>query len=288
MKVDVVVPYHLKDSDVLHWTVWGIRNFIDVADIIVVTSQSARPKVEDLGVTFLDENTIVDEISTEMRSSWRWGWYFQQVLKFAMACHVETQYYLVVDADTVFLRPVSFFDNAQRPLYATSNEYNRPYFDVFESFLGFRPNREYSFIANHMVFKRQIVMELMNCLDADEPWHNRILALTEPQPPWNSLSQFSEYETYGHFIKERHPEELQLRPLSWDTTGIEPTSWLLALLGRYFDFFSFHDYMRSNALFSLDMVRAYKKLAQQILQARKGIENTALSEHEEGRIPCRQ
>ena len=127
MKVDTVVPFHSKDRDLLPWCIRGIRDHLDVARILVVANQASRQDVERVGAVFLDEDSVVEGLTASFLPSQRWGWYFQQILKLGMADKVNTDYYLVVDADTVFLREVTFFNSNGKPLYATSTEYYQTY-----------------------------------------------------------------------------------------------------------------------------------------------------------------
>jgi hypothetical protein len=241
MKVDAVVTFHSKDRELLPWCIRGIRNHLEVARILVVASRGSRQDVERTDAIFVDEDSVVESLTASFHPSQRWGWYFQQILKLGMADRVDTDYYLVVDADTVFLRRVTFFNDDGKPLYATSTEYCQAYFDVFEHLLGFIANREYSFITNHMVFHRDIVKEMRSSFRGAVPWYMCIVKYVEPQAPWYSEAQFSEYETYGHYIKAFHPDELNVRPLRWRTVDCLPTEGLRKKFAKLYDFCTFHE-----------------------------------------------
>ncbi|MBI4525300.1 MAG: hypothetical protein HY695_15975 [Deltaproteobacteria bacterium] len=244
MKIDVVITYHPKDRDLLLGCLQGIRRHVHFARVLVVCRRECKAEVESAGAYFVDEDSVVDGLSYGSFSGDRWGWYFQQILKLGIADRVDTDYYLVVDADTVFLRDVSFLNSRGKPLYVTGNEYHQPYFDVFEQLLGFSANREYSFIAHQMIYNRSIVRE-MRCRFRDcSPWYMNIVRYVEPQSPWFSISQFSEQETYGHYLKACHPDEVNIRPLKWGNIPFLPTKNLRFLLARYYDYCSFHLYNR--------------------------------------------
>jgi hypothetical protein len=245
VKVDAVVPFHSKDRDLLPWCIRGIRDHLDVAQILVVGNRESCQVIERIAAVFVDEDSVVERLTASFLSSQRWGWYFQQILKLGMADKVNTEYYLVVDADTVFTREVALFNNDSKPLYAVGSEYHKQYFDIIEQLLGFRANREYSFITNHMIFNQHIVKEMRSRFRGAAPWYMCIAKYVEPQAPSYSDAQFSEYETYGHYIKALHPNEVNIRPLRWtDIVGVLPTEGILRRLARHFDFCSFHEYMR--------------------------------------------
>ena len=247
MIVDAVVPYHPKDRDLLPWCLNGIRNNLDeVRKVSVICNKECRYDAERAGGIFIDEN-FVDNLTVNSYSHPRWPWYFQQILKLAAADIVETDCYLVVDSDTVFLKPVSFFNEAGKPLYAPATEYHNAYFDVFWQLLGFHANREYSFTAHHMVYNRNIVKEMRGRFRNEKPWWKNIVRYIEPRPPWNSLSQVNEQETYGHYIKAVHPEEVNIRPLQWRNVNVLPNQQMLRYLAKRYDFASFHAWDRKGA-----------------------------------------
>jgi hypothetical protein len=242
LPVDAVVPVHAKDLPLLPWCVEGIRQNLPVARVLVVAGHTCREAAQRVGAVFVDEDTVVPGLTARSYDA-GWGWYFQQILKLAIADRIESDYYVVVDADAVFLRPVDLFNAAGRPLYATGIEYHAPYFGVFRELLGFEAHREHSFIAHHMVFNRRLVQEMRARFSPEKPWYANVVRYRLPRAPWDCKQQFSEYETYGHYLKAVHPEELHVRPLRWTNVPLAPSPELLRRLRRRFDFCAFHEHM---------------------------------------------
>lgn len=144
------------------------------------------------------------------------GWYYQQFLKLQYAfVEPEDDYYLIWDADTVPLRPMRFFDSQGRMLLTRATEFHRPYFDTYRRLFGSDPNRECSFIAQHMIIQKSVVREMLELIDRRVPgqdhWALKIMRVLEPVHP----NLFSEYETYGHYIKNRYPDRVILFERSW-------------------------------------------------------------------------
>ena len=242
--IDAVVPYHQKDRDLLPWCLNGIRNNLDeVRRVLVICNKSNKEDVEREGGIFVDED-FVGNLTVNSYSHSRWPWYFQQVLKLAAADIVDTDYYLVVDSDTVFLRKVSFFNDEGRPLYAPATEFHRTYFDVFRKILGFYARREYSFTAHHMIYNKFIVKEMRSKFRPEKLWYDNIIKYLEPQPPWNSITQFNEQETYGHFLKEVHPKEVNIRILQFSNITGVPNVAMIQKLAKTYHFCSFHAWAR--------------------------------------------
>lgn len=243
MKFDVIVPFHIKDDKTIEWCLIGIKQLPEVDNIIVVSNKKYRRRIEDLGVIFFDEDCVVEGLTAQTVKNGRWGWYFQQILKLGMADWVESHYYLVVDADTVFLRPIVFFNENQKPLYAFGSEYHKPYFTTFEQLLNFKANREYSFISHHMIFNKSLVVEMRNKFVKESTWYETIISLAKSS---ETESLFSEYETYGHYIKKFHPEELNIHSLKWSNFACEPYAKVIKRLSNFYDYSSFHFYSRKN------------------------------------------
>lgn len=238
------ITFHPKDRKTIRPCITGLHQYCQISDIVVIAPKEAQTIVKKLPVVFIDENKVVNGAHSNSVNHPRWGWYFQQILKLGIAWIEQSSYYLVVDADTVFLNPVSFFNTDGRPYYTQAWEFHEPYFEVFEHLLGFRPLRENSFIAHHMIFRTDYVREMCLAFKPLNPWWKNIAKLVKPQPPWNSNSQFSEYETYGHYIKTCHPEEMIIRQLRWRNSHELPSRRELDRLARDLDFCSFQDYLR--------------------------------------------
>ena len=171
------------------------------------------------------------------------------MLKLGAADLVNTPFYLVIDSDTVFLRRVPFFSEDGRPLYATGTEYLGRYFETFQRLLGFSPLREYSFITHHMIFSVEIVKEMRDAFTGINTWETNLLSgiFGNSLEGGGCFSEgptcyFSEYETYGHYLKARHPRGFRIRPLKWHNVPIPPSRYLLGRLSKLFDFCSFHEW----------------------------------------------
>lgn len=174
------------------------------------------------------------------------GWYYQQFLKLQFA-FVEPQddYYLIWDADTVLLRPMRFFDEQGRMLLTRATEFHRPYFDTYQRLFGEDANRECSFIAQHMIVQKSVVREMLGVIERRVPalgnWALKIMSVLEPVHP----NLFSEYETYGHYIKNRYPDRIAIVERAWLRVIPKffgrrmPSEARLNRLSKHYDYVSF-------------------------------------------------
>ncbi|HWQ45398.1 MAG TPA: hypothetical protein VN376_00945, partial [Longilinea sp.] len=98
------------------------------------------------------------------------------------------------------------------------------------------------FIAHHMVFSRKLVLEMLAQIDDDGKWYKKIIKAVQIDDSYENRSSFSEYETYGHYVKATHPEEINLRTLKWANVQFEPSIYTISRLASVFDYSCFHSY----------------------------------------------
>ena len=152
------------------------------------------------------------------------GWYFQQLLKLQFAfVEPEDDYYLIWDADTVPLRPMRFFDAQGRMLLTRATEHHAPYFETYRRLFGEEANREFSFIAQHMLVQKSIAREMLARIEehvrGEGNWAWKIMRAL----PETGNNLFSEYETYGHWAKNHHRERLVFIERSWQRESTQRT-----------------------------------------------------------------
>ena len=167
------------------------------------------------------------------------------MLKLGFALHPEAESrFLIWDADTVLLRPLEFFDSEGRLLFTKAEEYHQPYFDNYAHLLGQDPHREFSFISQHIPVDRSILCEMLELVEkrfaGDENWAWKLMK----NLVGDGSNLFSEFETYGHFVKNNHPDRAVFRSLPWTREGttlasFDPTAADLERLAERFFFAAF-------------------------------------------------
>lgn len=232
-KYDVLIPVAKKDTAFVKNVVTYInRNLIGCENIYIVTNQKNFQKLQALAsseknVKILDENALVPELNfgivaecMEKKGAGkedRVGWYFQQLLKFAFAkSQYAKEYYLTWDADTIPLTPISFFDG-ETPLFTKKIEHHKPYFVTLNRILGFGKLVDFSFIAEHMIFKVPIVKEMLDAIavyptSEGNNWVEKIMFACHFAPGQGPY--FSEFETFGNYCVKYHPSLYQVRQLN--------------------------------------------------------------------------
>ena len=140
----------------------------------------------------------------------RVGWYYQQFLKMAYSRSCPDEYYLCWDADTIPLRRIEMFHSSGKPYLDIKPEYRASYFETIKNLFGYGKVIRESFISEHMLFDKKLMIELMDeimsrPLEGSTFYEKIFSALDHP------LNGFSEFETYGTWIAKKYPDKYRLR-----------------------------------------------------------------------------
>jgi hypothetical protein len=176
----------------------------------------------------------------------RKGWYFQQLLKLGASEHVQTDNYVVVDADTVFLKKIVLI-NGGKYIFRRSAQYHLPYFQTYSRLFGYFPERQLSFISNYMVWNTRIVKEMLQKIETATKmkWYKAIISVIDRREG----SSFSEYETYGCYIRKFYPNFFDFvfnrnLELSVSHSVYHPIISIIARL-RGFESITYHNWRRN-------------------------------------------
>ena len=228
--LDVVICVGVKDIFIVKKTVRYVNQYIKPEKTYFVLNRRffkffSKAFLAEHRVTLLDENELVPGmnihvvqqlVTAHFPQGMRGGWYFQQFLKMGFAMSKwATDYYLVWDADTIPTSDLSFFSPDGKMLLAQKTEYHRAYFDTMQRLIGLDKSVDFSFIAEHMIFKTSFMRELIDRISSSqymggqEKWYEAIIAATDPK----ERNGFSEFETYGTFVHTFHRANIEYRTL---------------------------------------------------------------------------
>src|SRR3989339_1475923 len=172
--IDVLIACHEKDQDVLQLCIQSAKKHVqNVRRIIVASDRRLSDDAEwyDESLLSFSKKSISDEFSsldpsfkTSPEKQARVGWYFKQILNFYAPFEIPniSSNVLILDADTVLLRTVTFVDEEGNMLHAPGAEYHIPYFEHMQKFLpGLkRVFHKLSGISHHMLFQRAVLEDL--------------------------------------------------------------------------------------------------------------------------------
>lgn len=194
----VVVPAVEKDADVLAHCLRAVRRYcsnrIEALWVVAPESTRIRALAASAGAVLVPEDSVLPRPARELQTR---GWVLQQLIKFN-ACHsVPTPDYLVLDADTILLRPQSFVRGG-RIVLRYADQYELLYNRSLELVFGHGRRFPASFVTHHQVFQAGYVRGLLAAIEArfGRPWWQAILQEVDQ----GHLISFSEYEFYGHHV----------------------------------------------------------------------------------------
>lgn len=225
---DVLIMVTEKSLGILRSMIPYCRQNIKAKKIYLVAPARIRHAVEDIHGTFFVDETMVypgltlGKVETIMESisgkKERAGWYLQQFLKMAWAYKCEDEAYIVIDADTIPLNPLYFMNEDGQYLFTQKIEHHKPYFDTIDVLFSGDVKRagDFSFIAEHMIFDRQIMKEMISKIEQDtalmgDRFFEKILRAIDPFDI--NGSGFSEFETYGNYMFKFYNDKVVLRKL---------------------------------------------------------------------------
>lgn len=221
--MDIVVLSSYNDCHKLYGTVKNLSECVDADRIVVIGCSQIYGELKDLwaqNIVFMDENDIlpIADVREYYRSLVPSGgnspnWYYQQFLKFSYAEHSNADYYLTWDSDTALVKKHTFFDTASgKPYFDMKTEFHKPYFTTIRNlFPDVDKIATGSFISEHMVFHKTRVLEMQNeimqntAIDGDKYWQKIFHAADINE--LKVTAAFSEFETYGSWMRVRYPEE---------------------------------------------------------------------------------
>lgn len=217
LALDIIIPVVEKDINALPEVIAGVKKHIKhpIAGIYIIAPQSQLIKnvAESNDCIFVDEQTICNtdkaKINFVVNGYNRSGWIYQQLLKLNFDKIGTCENYLVVDADTVFVKDTVFEKNGKF-YFDFSDEYHTPYYQAFEIITALKHQMPVSFIAHYMLFNKAILQKLklhmeQTCADNVE---NIIIGLKDKVKEY---SYFSEYETYANYCIETLPDNYLIR-----------------------------------------------------------------------------
>lgn len=255
--IDVVIPCVRKDLYTLQECIEGIKlNGIQVRRIIVVSKEPLGDGVEwfdesnfpftkfDVALHLLKDNAEA-ALKYYSNPGSRVGWYYQQLLKLYASFVIPeiSSNVLVLDADTIFLRPCCFTTESGAGLHNVGTEYHSPYFQHADQFLpGLKKQYgSYSGISHHMLFQRCVLDDLFQCV---ETLHNKAMwKIFCECVDYNHLeySGASEYEIYFNFAFARS-DQFVIRHLK--NCSIRNLNQIENYRKEGYDYVSCHSYLR--------------------------------------------
>lgn len=256
--IDVIFVCHPKDLLTLDLAIAGIKqNGENIRRVIVVSHEKLTNQAKwhnetnypfsklDIALEIFNNDAQLANDFIQAPNS-RIGWIYQQLLKLYAPFVIPniSSNVLAIDADTIFLNPVSFINQQNQPLLNYGTEYHKPYFEHAQRLLpGFKKTYPaLSGITHHMLFKQNILSEIFKQIESihhAEPWRAICRCIDRKQIHGAS---FSEYEIYFNLTLSKI-NQAKIRPLKWINTSFNIQK-IHKLKRAGYHYVSFHEYLQ--------------------------------------------
>lgn len=203
--IDVVIPVIEKDAQTLVLTIDSVRSNIlqPITNIYLVApeSEKLRKIANEKGCIFILEDTVLPVFA---QSTNRKGWIKQQYLKLNADTIGTCEHFLVIDADTILIRPQVFVKSKEVLNILGDYWFSRK--KMVQAALGFNRFHNLDFTSHHMLFCKTKLKALKEYLQKfhNKPWQDALDALDIPE------GSFSEYELYANFVAQCFKDDVEL------------------------------------------------------------------------------
>ncbi|MBT2770878.1 hypothetical protein J7J47_01355 [Halomonas sp. ISL-60] len=214
--IDVLIPAIEKDLNTLPLVIDNIRRYVQhpIGRIYIVSpaSNKIRKLCSSKKCIFVNERTVLPITKNDIHyHSSRWnrsGWLYQQLLKMNGDHIVKAKHFLVMDADTVLIKPHSFTVESKTVFYC--RDWSQPeYFNTYRKLLGMKAPRPRSFVTHYMLFEKPKLSALKKKIEDIHqlPWYKAVISNINKKQQFG----FSEYETYANFMYTKSPGSMILK-----------------------------------------------------------------------------
>lgn len=162
-------------------------------------------------INVIPENKVVTkeviELITKNRPD-KFGWILQQVLVASYIINSRSEYILVVDADTVLLRPRIWVDKNSKQILMPTQELHKPYYDFLRSSSNMYGKTVISFMSHHLLIQVKIFREIF------EMFNGSVLTALQKAFAFSSPTESApfdlKYEIYSQYLLLNHKGQLDL------------------------------------------------------------------------------
>ncbi|SDG54441.1 hypothetical protein SAMN04488542_1578 [Fontibacillus panacisegetis] len=247
-QIDVLIPAIEKDLETLPHVIDGIRKQVrhPIGQIMIVAPN--RERIVELcrrkNCRFVDENKVLPitkkNINYRSKKWERSGWLFQQLLKMNGDTLGNSDYFLVIDADTVLITP-HVFTEGDKTIFYCRNWSQPEYFRTYRKLLGKNPSSRSSFVTHYMLFNKSKLAQLKRRIESkhQKSWYSAIMSSMDKSKQF----AFSEFETYGNFLYSMNPSGIILkkaRNKSLHANAGQISTQRVATLAKKYRSLSFH------------------------------------------------
>jgi len=213
MTYDIFIPCAEKDQVNLDIVLEKIFKNLSFNQIYVCSPNKIKHRFTSDGkVNFLLDGDVFPYDRSKI--SFRPNWTYQQILKMFFNKGSE-DYYLSVDADVFFLKPMDWFEEGKPIWRYGEDQMHNPYFLCNQQFFGLRRSLEHTGIGDIGFFNKKICNNFLEYCNVENPEKFLDLFASRITP----YCQFSEFETYANYVNEFYPDMYKFKRVNFRKEG---------------------------------------------------------------------
>jgi hypothetical protein len=215
VKIDTYSPLLDKDLLTFPYALESVRRNvkhpIGKSYIISPNSEKIKKVCKEMNCEWINETDVspvaLNDIGYIVNGVNRNGWLLQQFVKLSADKFVNSDHIFWVDTDTIFLRPHVFEHNGKY-IFDISDEYNPPYFKIYEKLFKQPAKLPVSFVAHHMIVQKAKLVEMNKKIEEVNgmEWYKAILHHLDRTSPVG----FAEFETFGQYMYANYSDTMIL------------------------------------------------------------------------------
>jgi hypothetical protein len=164
-------------------------------EVYLVSPLARSSKYESNNLYKINDNELLDfnELKNSLKLE-RFGWYYQQFLKYQSILNLEGEDFLIIDGDTFINENLLQKDT----LFTTNKNTVEGYSCLYKLLFPEHNLNGKSFITNQMIFKKKYLKEIIKNIEknSSKSWIESLAELVK----YNHSCMFSEYQVYAEYI----------------------------------------------------------------------------------------
>jgi len=257
--IELLMVVAEKDFPILpHAVESALKNSLnEIAKVVIVTQNQVLEEVREIvsaivqnrELLIIDEDDLLDaDIRKQLKVSLRnrYGWALQQFLCLAYTQQSQAEGVLILDADTLLVRPRAFIGDGKQILMPTL-EHHHPYYEFLHQLDPLYENTSHTFVSHHMLWQPLFLRQILDRI-CNQDLHLLALAAISNSILSDESPFCVKYELYGQALWKLNPEAVQL--CKWSNLGIQrpaklPETFLRDITKTYraYASISLHDYI---------------------------------------------
>jgi len=167
-------------------------------EIYLIAPKAKESKYSEVNLTKLNDNDILDfnKLKEELKLE-RFGWYYQQFLKYKSILTLDGEDFLIIDGDTIIKSSLAL----KNTLFTTDKLTVVGYSNLYSKLFPTHKLNGRSFITNQMLFNKNYLQEILNNIEKTNngTWIEALANLVKN----NENFMFSEYQVYAEYLLNR-------------------------------------------------------------------------------------